>query len=309
MIYGLDIGGTKIELAIFDRQLKLQDCRRRPTPTRDYPQFLDAVAGMVQEADQKTGARGSVGIGLCGFLDSRGRAVTANIACINGRRVAEDLAARLGRPAHIENDVNAFTCSEVVGGAASGVKYALGLVIGTGLAGGLCLDGRLYLGRQKAALECGHIALPAVLQQRHKLPLRQCGCGGWGCAEIWLSGPGLLRLGGLYGADYGDTEGLMAAVREGKAPALEVFSAWMQCLGGFFAQLVLLYDPDIIVLGGGLSGLPEIYQQIDAAMRPWLLGSLTAPAIVPPRFGDSSGVRGAALIGQRHAAQAGGVYL
>lgn len=309
MIYGLDIGGTKIELAIFDRQLKLQDCRRRPTPTRDYPQFLDAVAGMVQEADQKTGARGSVGIGLCGFLDSRGRAVTANIACINGRRVAEDLAARLGRPAHIENDVNAFTCSEVAGGAAAGVKYALGLVIGTGLAGGLCLDGRLYLGRQKAALECGHIALPAVLQQRHKLPLRQCGCGGWGCAEIWLSGPGLLRLGGLRGADYGDTEGLMAAVREGKVPALEAFSAWMQCLGGFFAQLVLLYDPDIIVLGGGLSGLPEIYQQIDAAMRPWLLGSLTAPAIVPPRFGDSSGVRGAALIGQRHAAQAGGVYL
>lgn len=309
MIYGLDIGGTKIELAIFDRQLKLQDCRRRPTPTRDYPQFLDAVAGMVQEADQKTGARGSVGIGLCGFLDSRGRAVTANIACINGRRVAEDLAARLGRPAHIENDVNAFTCSEVAGGAAAGVKYALGLVIGTGLAGGLCLDGRLYLGRQKAALECGHIALPAVLQQRHKLPLRQCGCGGWGCAEIWLSGPGLLRLGGLHGADYGDTEGLMAAVREGKAPALEAFSAWMQCLGGFFAQLVLLYDPDIMVLGGGLSGLPEIYQQIDAAMRPWLLGSLTAPAIVPPRFGDSSGVRGAALIGQRHVAQAGGVYL
>ena len=309
MIYGLDIGGTKIELAIFDRQLKLQDCRRRPTPTRDYPQFLDAVAGMVQEADQKTGARGSVGIGLCGFLDSRGRAVTANIACINGRRVAEDLAARLGRPAHIENDVNAFTCSEVAGGAAAGVKYALGLVIGTGLAGGLCLDGRLYLGRQKAALECGHIALPAVLQQRHKLPLRQCGCGGWGCAEIWLSGPGLLRLGGLRGADYGDTEGLMAAVREGKAPALEAFSAWMQCLGGFFAQLVLLYDPDIIVLGGGLSGLPEIYQQIEAAMRPWLLGSLTAPAIVPPRFGDSSGVRGAALIGQRHAARAGGLYL
>lgn len=309
MIYGLDIGGTKIELAIFDRQLKLQDCRRRPTPTRDYPQFLDAVARMVQEADQKTGARGSVGIGLCGFLDSRGRAVTANIACINGRRVAEDLAARLGRPAHIENDVNAFTCSEVAGGAAAGVKYALGLVIGTGLAGGLCLDGRLYLGRQKAALECGHIALPAVLQQRHKLPLRQCGCGGWGCAEIWLSGPGLLRFGGLYGADCGDTEGLMAAVREGKAPALEAFSAWMQCLGGFFAQLVLLYDPDIIVLGGGLSGLPEIYQQIDAAMRPWLLGSLTAPAIVPPRFGDSSGVRGAALIGQRHAAEAGGLYL
>lgn len=309
MIYGLDIGGTKIELAIFDRQLKLQDCRRRPTPTRDYPQFLDAVARMVQEADQKTGARGSVGIGLCGFLDSRGRAVTANIACINGRRVAEDLAARLGRPAHIENDVNAFTCSEVAGGAAAGVKYALGLVIGTGLAGGLCLDGRLYLGRQKAALECGHIALPAVLQQRHKLPLRQCGCGGWGCAEIWLSGPGLLRFGGLYGADCGDTEGLMAAVREGKAPALEAFSAWMQCLGGFFAQLVLLYDPDIIVLGGGLSGLPEIYQQIDAAMRPWLLGSLTAPAIVPPRFGDSSGVRGAALIGQRHATEAGGLYL
>ena len=309
MIYGLDIGGTKIELAIFDRRLQLQDCRRRPTPTRDYPQFLDAVAGMVQEADQKTGARGSVGIGLCGFLDSRGHAVTANIACINGRPVAEDLAARLGRPAHIENDVNAFTCSEVAGGAATGVKYALGLVIGTGLAGGLCLDGRLYLGRQKAALECGHIALPAVLQQRYKLPLRQCGCGGWGCAEIWLSGPGLLRLGELYGADYGDTEGLMAAVREGKARALAAFSAWMQCLGGFFAQLVLLYDPDIIVLGGGLSGLPEIYQQIDAAMRPWLLGSLTAPAILPPRFGDSSGVRGAALIGQRHAAEAGGIYL
>ena len=309
MIYGLDIGGTKIELAIFDRQLQLQDCQRRPTPTRDYPQFLDAVAGAVQEADQKTGARGSVGIGLCGFLDGQGRAVAANIACINGRPVAEDLAARLGRPVHIENDVNAFASSEVTGGAAAGVKYALGLVIGTGLAGGLCLDGRLYLGRQKAALECGHIALPALLQQRYKLPLRRCGCGGHGCAELWLSGPGLLRLGGLLGADYGDTEGLMAAVREGEARALAAFAAWMQCLGGFLAQLVLLYDPDIIVLGGGLSGLPEIYQQVDAAMQPWLLGSLTAPAIVPPRFGDSSGVRGAALLGQRQTGPAGDMYL
>ena len=309
MIYGLDIGGTKIELAIFDQQLQLQDCQRRPTPTQDYPQFLDAVAGMVQEADQKTGARGSVGIGLCGLLDGQGRAVAANIACINGRPVAEDLAARLGRPVHIENDVNTFISSEVMGGAAAGVKYALGLVIGTGMAGGLCVDGRLYLGRQKAALECGHIALPALLQQRYKLPLRRCGCGGQGCAEIWLSGPGLLRLGGLLGADYGDTEGLMAAVRRGEARALAAFAAWMQCLGGFLAQLLLLYDPDIIVLGGGLSGLPEIYQQVDAAMQPWLFGSLTAPAIVPPCFGDSSGVRGAALLGQRQTGPAGDRYL
>ena len=309
MIYGLDIGGTKIELAIFDRQFQLQDSRRRPTPTRDYPRFLDTVAAAVQEADQKTGQQGSVGIGLCGVLDRQGCAVAANIACINGRPVAADLSARLGRPVHIENDVKAFTCSEVNGGAAEGVKYALGLVIGTGLAGGLCLDGRLYLGRQKAALECGHIALPAMLQQRYKLPLRQCGCGGYGCAEIWLSGPGLLRLGGLFGAEYRDTAGLMAAVRAGEARAREVFAAWMQCLGGYFAQLVLLYDPDIIVLGGGLSKLPEIYQQIDAAMQPWLLRGLSAPAVVPPRFGDASGVRGAALIGRDAATRSGAMYV
>ena len=298
MMVGLDIGGTKIELGILDNQLKQQDCWRLPTPTQDYPKFLDTLVGMVEEADQITGVVNSVGVGYPGFLDSQGCAVSANIPCINGQPVARALSERLGRPVMLENDVNAFVYSEAHGGATAGVKHALGIVLGTGVAGGLCINGELYHGRQEVAIECGHIPMPAVMHERYHLPILKCGCGAFGCVEQYLSGPGLLRMCGFSDADFDSTKTLMAAVRAGDAQGLQIFDTYMQCLGCYLSQLVLLYDPDVIVLGGGLSNIPEIYRCIGTAMHAYLIEGATAPGILPPIFGDSSGVRGAALIGR-----------
>ena len=301
MIYGLDIGGTKIELAIFDHSpespLNKIDAWRCPTPRQDYQEFLNVVAEMVEDADAKTAGRGSVGIGMPGFLDAQGCAVSANIPCIRGEKILDALSERLGRPVGLENDVNAFAYSEAHSGAAAGEKHVLGLVLGTGVAGGLCIDAELYHGRQKLAVECGHISMSAALIERYSLPILPCGCGAVGCVEPYLSGPGLLWMCGFFGADYKSTAGLMAAVREGDSQAGEIFAAYMQCLGCYFSELVLIYDPDVIVLGGGLSNIDEIYQNIEAAMQPYLIAGALAPKILPPAFGDSSAVRGAALIG------------
>lgn len=306
MMYGVDIGGTKIELAIFDNSpdeqnnsgLKQQSSWRLPTPKQEYQQFIDAVVAMVEEADDRTGLKGSVGIGLPGFLDSNGCSVSANIPCINGKPVAAALSERLGRPIGFENDVNAFIYSESHGGSASAMKRALGIVLGTGVAGGLCIDGQLYYGRQRIAIECGHISISPAMLERYGLPILQCGCGASGCVEKYLSGPGLIQLCGFFGTEYKSTTILMEAVRAKETKAREIFDAYMQCLGSYFSELVLLYDPDVIVLGGGLSKVPEIYQHIENAMKPYLIDGISAPTILAPKFGDSSGVRGAALIGR-----------
>ncbi len=299
MMYGLDIGGTKIELAIFDDQLNLKTSWRVATPKQDYQQFLSTVVDMVNDADQKTGEKGSVGIGLPGLVDSQGCAVSANIACINGKPLATDMPKQLSRPVGFENDVKAFVLSEANGGAADGTKYAVGIVLGTGIAGGLCVDGQLYSGTQNIAGEYGHIPLPAILQQRYQFPLRQCGCGAVSCIEQYLAGPGLLWMCTHFGGQYNSVPALMQAVQASETKAVEIFSAYIDCLGCYFAQLTMMFDPEVIVLGGGLSNISDIYTQLPAAIENYLFAGVSPPAVVAPKFGDSSGVRGAALLGQR----------
>ncbi len=298
MHYGLDIGGTKIELAIFNVHFERIDCWRAATPTQDYREFLRTLTDMVIAADEKTQTRGSVGIGLPGIVDQQGRLVSANIPAINGQPFSTDIVKRLKRPVALENDVKAFVLSEVNGGVADGVRHALGLVLGTGVAGGLCIDGKIYRGRQNAAGEYGHIPLPAILQQRYRLPLRQCACGLRSCMEQYLAGAGLLCLGTHLGGDYASVQALAQARQAGDAKAVEIFSAYVDCLGCYLAQLTLLYDPDMIVLGGGLSNISELYPSLPAAMQAYLFEGIEAPTVVAASFGDSSGVRGAAILGQ-----------
>lgn len=299
MMYGLDIGGTKMELAIFDDQLNLETSWRVPTPKQDYQEFLGAIKAMVDEADRKTGQQGSVGIGLPGFVDSRGCGVVANIACINGKPLAEDVSQQLSRPVGFANDAKAFVLSEANGGGADGAKHALGVVLGTGVAGGLCINGELYQGKQNIAGEFGHIPLSVTLQQRYNLPMRQCGCGEQGCMEQYLAGPGLLWMVSHFGGDYASVPELMEGVRAKEAKAVEIFGAYIDCLGSFIARLTLVFDPDVIVLGGGLSNVPEIYQQLPTAIPDYLFAGVLPPPVVAPKFGDSSGVRGAALLGRQ----------
>ncbi len=306
--YGLDIGGTKIELAIFDHALQAVDSWRAATPKEDYQAFLTILTDMVFKADQraaqKDAAAGTVGIGIPGTLDKQGRTTLVNIPCANGRPLGEDLAARLGRPVAIENDSNTFILSEFSGGAADGLAHALGLIVGTGVSCGLCVHGRPYRGSQGIAGESGHLPLPAVLQQRYALPLRPCACGLSACMEQYLAGPGLLWLCSHLGAEYTSVAGLIDGVNAQQPQAQEVFSAYIDCLACYLAQLTLIYDPDVIVLGGGLSNIAELYSALSAAIPSWLFAGIAAPKVVAAEFGDSSGVRGAAILGRQAAEQA-----
>ncbi|MEP1383194.1 MAG: ROK family protein [Paraglaciecola sp.] len=298
MHYGLDVGGTKIELAIFNADFTLSDSWRVATPGDNYQQLLATLAEMVDKADQTTGCEGSVGIGFPGIVDSLGCAVSANIPSINGQPLVADTLKILNRPVGFENDVKAFVLSEANGGAAQSQKNVLGLVLGTGVAGGLCIDGQLLRSKQNVACEFGHIPLPAILQQRYQFPLRQCGCGLLSCVEEYLAGPGLLWMCTHFEAGYTSVPALIKGLQAGESKAQKTFDAYIDCLGCYLAQLTLMYDPDIIVLGGGLSNINELYPPLAAVMKQYLFKGVTPPNVVAPKFGDSSGVRGAAFLGK-----------
>lgn len=297
MIYGVDIGGTKIELAIFDAQYRQQTAWREATPKHDYQEFLQRIVNMVGEADQKTGVPGSIGIGLPCVFDDQGYALAAGIPCINGRPVLSDISEALSRPVSFQNDVKAFVFSEANGGAAEGHRHVLGVVLGTGVGGGLCVGGKIHQSRQNVACEYGHVPLSAKLQNRYNLPLWPCGCGLKGCFNEYISGPGLQRMCGHFGGHYKNAQDLMVGVRAGDTKANEIFNAYIDCLGAFVSMLTLMYDPDMIVLGGGLSNIDEIYQRLPDAAAEYQISGVIPPPVVPPMYGDSSGVRGVAMLG------------
>ncbi len=298
-MYGLDVGGTKIELGIFTDECAPLHAWRVPTPLHSYQKVLDTIGRMVEQADEKSQGKGSVGIGLPAFIDAQGLAVSSNIPCINAQPLVRDLHNILGRPVSFESDVKAFVLSESRGGAATKAKSVLGIVLGTGLSGAQCIEGQLHHGRQKIAGEYGHIPLPALLQQRYDFPLRECGCGNLSCIEKYLSGPGLLWMCQHFRGNYSSVPAFVESFLRNDEKAKEIFAAYIDCLGCYFAQLTLMFDPDLIVLGGGLSNIEALYQQLPGAIEQYLFEGATSPAIVPPAFGDTSGVRGAALMGRQ----------
>ncbi|MCH6548988.1 MAG: ROK family protein, partial [Proteobacteria bacterium] len=194
MHIGLDVGGTKIELAVFDQDLVEVSAWREATPIDDYALFVKTIADMVAAADKQSQAEVSIGISLPGMIGQAGIKSFPNIPCLDNKTVVADLEAAIGRRIGAGNDARNLVLSEANGGAADGAKRAFGIILGTGIGGGLCINGEVYLGANKLAGEWGHMLLPAVLQQRYDLPLRQCGCGASGCIEQYFSGPGLAWL-------------------------------------------------------------------------------------------------------------------
>ena len=301
--YGVDIGGTKIELTAYATSLSVLFSTRVSTPSTDYQEFLDTVAALVADADAhaKGSDNATIGIGLAAFVDENGIGHSANIACLNGKPLLSDLRCLLLRPVSIGNDAKLFILSEVRGGAANDAACALGVILGTGLSGAAYINARLHDGRQRVAGEYGHIPISAVVAERHSLELRQCGCGLLGCVERYLSGPGLLYLSAHFGANYQTVSELLQGVRAGDRPAINTWDCYIDCLGSFLAQLVLIVDPDVIVLAGGLSNIGEIYEQVPAAVQRHLFANVSTPDIKAAQFGDASGARGAALLGRQEA--------
>lgn len=296
--YGIDIGGTKIELVACDAALQVSWRKRIATPQGDYAGFLQAVETLVADADAALAQTAhAIGIALPGVHDRRsGRQLSANVPALTGQRVAHDLQARLQRPLHFGNDLQCFALSEAHGGAADGYASMFGAILGTGAGGGYCVQGRLISGFNGLAGEWGHWSVPANLLQRHGLPLLDCGCGLRGCVERYVSGSGVAMIERHLGGNAANASDVIALAEAGDARARQALDIHRDLLGHSFAALILALDPHVIVLGGGLSQHAPLYEHLPAAIAAHLFAGVQVPPIVPPRFGDAGGARGAALL-------------
>lgn len=295
MRIGIDLGGTKIEaIALDDRGATLAR-RRVPTPCGDYPAILDAVGDLVAFLERETGRRGSVGVASPGAISKRtGVIKNSNSIGLNGKPLDRDLAKRLGREIRLENDANCFALSEAVDGAAADASVVFGVILGTGVGGGLIIDQAAITGRNRIAGEWGHNPLP--WPRGNERPGPPCYCGKTGCIETFLSGPGLAR-------EYRDSSGreltpeaIALAALSGEGEAVACLELYQDRLARGLAGVVNVVDPEKIVLGGGLSNIAQLYEQLPALVERHAFSDGIDTPIVRARHGDSSGVRGAAWL-------------
>ena len=295
---GIDLGGTKTEIIALDAAGRERLRRRERTPHEDYGAIVDLIARLVRDAERECGvAEGSarVGIGTPGSLSrATGLLRGSNSVCLNGMPVKRDLEALLGRPIAMANDANCFALSEATDGAGRGGGIVFGVILGTGVGGGLVIDGRLLQGRNAIAGEWGHNPLPWPRDDER--PGAPCFCGRAGCIETWLSGPGLLRdhrnvAGGRLASSL---DVVAAAARD---PACErTLARYEERLARALAHVINIVDPDVIVLGGGLSNVARWYETVPGLWTRWVFSDRVDTALVRHAHGDSSGVRGAAWL-------------
>ncbi len=295
MRLGVDLGGTKIEIAALaaDGQIVLR--RRVPTPQGDYAATVRAVAALVAACEAELGGRLPVGVGMPGALSgATGRVKNANSVCLIGRPLGADLEAALGRPVRLANDANCFALSEASDGAAAGAASVFGVILGTGVGGGLVLDGKIVPGANAIAGEWGHNPLP--WPEADELPGPECYCGRRGCVETWLSGPGLLRDFHRHGGEAERAEQVVAAAERGEEAARACLDRYATRLARALATVINIIDPAVIVLGGGLSNVPLWYRVVPGRWGRWVFSDTVSTRLLAPAHGDSSGVRGAAWL-------------
>ncbi len=295
---GVDLGGSKIELlAIDERGVELQR-RRVPTPAHDYQAILHAIGELVREAEQQLGARASVGVGTPGALSpASGLLRNSNTVCLNGRPLDRDLSRVLEREVRIANDANCFALSEAVDGAAREARVVFGVILGTGVGGGVVVDKRVWAGRHAIAGEWGHNPLP--WPAAGELPGPACYCGKRGCSETFLSGPGLQRDYQQAGGQAGSALEIARAASAGEPLASQALQRYADRLARALACVINLLDPDAIVIGGGLSQIDALYAELPARLGGYVFSDRVELPIARALHGDSSGVRGAAWLWPR----------
>jgi fructokinase len=292
---GVDLGGTKIEVLALDAAGRERHRRRVPTPQGDYGATLDAIATLVREADDALGVRASVGVGTPGSISrATGLLRGANSVCLNGKPIREDLARRLGRDVRVTNDANCFALSEAVDGAGAGADVVFGVILGTGVGAGVVVRGEVLDGPNGIAGEWGHNPLPWPRDEER--PGAPCFCGRRGCIETFLSGPGLARdHREVNGADAAP-EAILASALAGDAACEATLARYEERLARALAHVVNILDPDVIVLGGGLSNLERLYASVPRLWGPWVFSDRVDTRLGRHRHGDASGVRGAAWL-------------
>ncbi len=292
---GVDLGGTKIEAIALSTDGSIPVRLRVPTPRNDYTGTLTAIATLVDEIERAIGQRASVGVGMPGALSpATGLVKNANSVWLNGRPLAEDLAARLDRPVRFANDANCFALSEASDGAAAGAPCVFGVIIGTGTGGGIVVQGTVLTGVNAIGGEWGHNPLPRPGPD--ELPGPACYCGHRGCIETFLSGPGLSR-------DHEQASGMSLEPAEiarraddGDPAASATLDRYEDRMARALASVINVVDPDVIVLGGGVSNLSRLYRNVPGRWSRYVFSDRVDTRLVPPKHGDSSGVRGAAWL-------------
>ena len=312
---GIDLGGSKIEIIVLDQRGEVCLRERVPTPQGDYAATLRTMVDLVRDAEAKVGAdeptkqqggrakdarikvaNGStampVGVGFPGAESlTTGLIKNANSTCLIGQPLRADLSAALGRTVHLANDANCFALSEATDGAAAGASTVFGVILGTGVGGGIVIEGKLLAGANAIAGEWGHNPMPGANEGR------TCYCGRHDCIETYLCGPALSNeVCRAASADY-SVPAIIAAAQAGDALCEAALQRYEQRLARALAGVINLLDPEMIVLGGGLSNLQRLYANVPRLWGEWVFSDHVTTRLVPPKFGDSSGVRGAAWLG------------
>ncbi len=320
---GVDLGGTKIELIALDGAGREILRRRVSTPQNDYLATVAAVAALAHQAEYALGGHGSIGVGTPGAISpATGRMKNCNSTCLNGQPLKEDLERALNREIRLANDADCFALSEAIDGAAAGADTVFGVILGTGVGGGVAVRGQLLRGANAIAGEWGHNPLP-YFQFAHAQADREatgthpatgealvhpwptpreleaapaCYCGKKGCIETWLSGPGFAADHVRYGGEDLPAHEIAQLAAAGYGPCGATLARYEERLARALAGVINLVDPDVIVLGGGMSNIARLYETVPRLWRRYVFSDRVDTRLVPPKFGDSSGVRGAAWL-------------
>jgi fructokinase len=288
--FGIDFGGTKIEAAAIDESGAFVARVRKPNPG-EYKAALEVVAELVADAEAMAGAScARLGLGIPGSISPRtGLIRNANSVYLNGQRFGEDLEQRLARPVRLTNDANCLALSEAADGAGAGEGVVFAAILGTGCGGGVVVDGKIIDGRNGFAGEWGHSPLPWPKPEEYPGPA--CWCGRKGCLETWIAGPSFAR-----DAGFANGQATMEAIAAGDTAAAAALDRYVDRLGRALAVVCDLIDPDVIVLGGGMSNVDALYQRLRSAIAPNVFSDVFETPVRKAVHGDSSGVRGAAWL-------------
>ncbi|BCK87756.1 fructokinase [Sideroxyarcus emersonii] len=295
MRLGIDLGGTKIEIIALDDAGRELLRRRVPTPKGDYYETLQTITQLVRDAEAELGQQGSLGIGTPGALSrATGLLKNSNSVVLNGQPILQDLESLLQRKVQISNDANCFALSEATDGAAAGAEVVFGVILGTGVGAGIVVNGHVLTGPNGIAGEWGHNPLP--WPQAEELPGPPCYCGKHGCIETFLSGPGMAKLHQIEtGVSLGSEE-IMVRAGRGDVACERSMQLYENRLVRSLAHVINILDPDVIVLGGGMSNIERLYANVPKLWGNWVFSDRVDTRLVKHRFGDSSGVRGAAWL-------------
>ncbi len=293
---GIDLGGTKIEGAVLGRDGRELSRKRVAAPRHDYRATIEVIAALIGDLENGAGRAGStVGIGMPGSISpATGVVQNANSTWLNGQPFGRDVERRLMRPVRLANDANCFAISEATDGAGAGAASVFGVILGTGCGGGIVVDGAAVDGPRAIGGEWGHNPLPWAAPEEHPGPI--CWCGRRGCMETWVSGTGLAADHARVTGEALDAAEIARRAAAGNAAARATLSRHASRLARGLAHVVNIIDPQVIVLGGGLANIAGLYDTLPGLMAPWIFADFPVVDIRPPRWGDASGVRGAAWL-------------